>query len=208
MTRPGLGDILSDLNALAAGATGYGVAGGLGPWIVRTLTEFRALPNSVNTLSQQIQQASNVLTQAGAGAGPAAQQLRDAQSQVDNIRTSYPGVAQKVSQLTLALLPVMSKIQVGTFDTEVLTALLGSGVDIVATVYSMNSLIGRRDQAQQLIQDAVTNPTLPPSLRDRVFQGMAGAGATDWLKLGALALIGFVVIKSVMRPAPTHQYVG
>jgi len=205
MTRPGLGDILSDLNAVAAATKAYGVAGGLGPWLTRTLVEFRALPVSVTTLTQQVQNASAILTQAGAGAGPAAQQLRDAGQQLDTIRTSYPGVSQKVAQLTLALLPVMSKIQAGIFDSEVLTALMGSGIDIVATVYSVNTLIGRRDQAQQLMQEAVTSPSLPPTLRGRIYQGMAGAGTADWLKIGVLGVIAFVVIRSVMRPTPTHQ---
>ncbi len=196
--RATLGDLVADLNTIATASDGYGTAGGLGPWLQNQLVAFRALPSAVASLHRQISGASAVLTQAGAGATTAAQQLRDAGQLVDSISTSYPGVSQKVDRLIVALIPVMPQINAGDFNTTVLTALLGSGLDMVQTVYSVNELLSKRDRAQTLIQQAVTDPSLTTEQRDGALAAMGG-DTGSLLKIGALLVIGYVIVKAVWK---------
>lgn len=201
MTRPDyqpLGDIVSDLNTIRTASDAYSAAGGLGPWLSNQVVAFRALPSSLSMLSNQVQRASAALTDSGAGATPAAQQVRDAGQLLDAISASYPATSQRVDRLTLALLPVLPKINAGVMDSSVISALLGSGLDIVQTVFSVNELLAKRDRAQQLVQDASVNPNLSPDQRNAVMAAMGG-NVNGLVKVAAVLLIGYVIIRAVSK---------
>lgn len=191
-----IGSIVDDLRALAAATSSVADNNSIGPWLADQLQQFNALPASVKTLQDQVARASAVLTSAGGPVGEPAQLLRDASDNLAQITVSYPGVKAQVDRVTQALLPVMPKIYAGNYDNEVTQALLSNGADVLATLHSIASLLGRRDQAQIALQRAVTSPTIAPTLRDQLLAAMQSGGG---LGTAGTLMVGAVLVYLIMR---------
>lgn len=194
-----IGDLVADITSVASATASFDAAGGVGPWLLNRVQTFRTLPGSYAALADQIARASAVLNDSGMATNDAADLLRSAKEKVDAAQRLYPATAERVDRLTLALLPVSGKLANGNLDAEVIGKLLGSGVDIVQTAYQVNDLIAKRDEASTLLQRAVTSPSLAVTTREKMIAAMAGGGISGIVKVGVLLVIGYVVIRSVMK---------
>lgn len=190
-----IGDFVADLNAIA----GASQSGSIGQWLTTQLADFRRLPGSVSMLRAQIDRVNAVLARDGAQGTGAGQAVRDAATLTERITARYPSVSARVDQVTAAIAPVLPKLYTGTYDAEVVGALLTSGTDIIGTVRQVSGLLATRDEAQQLLQDAVNNPSLPAATRESAWAALTSAGAGNWLKIGAGLLMGYVIIRAVMK---------
>lgn len=188
--RP-LGDLISDLSSLATASSAYRESGSIGPWLGAQLTAFRQLPASVTTLTRQIASVRQVVGNTT--------NVAEAAAITDRIQQDYPAVAQRVNAITLSLAPVMPKLYAGTYDGDVVAALVSSGPSLIGTVRAVTDLLAKRDQANTLLQTAATNPTLAPDVRDRALQALAGVSWGNVLKPVALLGIGYLVIRSVFK---------
>lgn len=191
-----LGDIAGDLHAVAQLSQSFQQAGGIGPWLSNRLTAFHALPGDVATLRAQSDAVRKILTGSTANLDP----LNDANADLARVQRDYSGVNARVNVLVSALLPLMPKINAGTYDTQVLAALAKNGTDILGTVYGVNDLIAAKDRAQDTIERVVTNSDLPSDTRQRALAALAGGGGiASVLPLLVAVGIGALVVKAVWK---------
>lgn len=194
-----IGDILADLRALAEASSSYQQTGSIGDWLRTTLAEFRGLPAALTTLQDQVSRVNAVFTANNAQASEAAQALREASVLIDAARTAYPAASLDVDQVTAAIAPVLPKLYAGTYDNQVLGVLASNGGALASTTHEVTDLISKRDQAQALLQSAVSSPSVSATTRNDALTALASVGTTEWLKIGVGLLIGFVIIRSVMK---------
>lgn len=193
-----IGDLLADVQAAALASDSFRASGSLGPWLAQQLAEFRRLPASLDSLCTQADAVARVLAERGAATTPAGQSVQDAYRLAQSAKAAYPAASLKVDQVTAAIAPVMPKVYAGVWDADVIGALLRSGVDVVSAVHTMTDLIGKRDEAQRLLQEAVTNPGLPSDTRDAAWSAMSRSDvAMTAVRIGAFLLTGYVVVKAI-----------
>lgn len=192
-----LGDVQTDLRRIGSAAS-IGSSDSIGDFLSDTLSAFRRLPGELGTLEAQAGGVARVLSTAKiAGIGQDA--LSEAQGLLRDIRTQYPQVNVRVDALTRALAPIMPDLYAGTYGADVIGTLAANGLDLVGTVYAMNDLVGKKAQAEHLIQQAATNPALPPDVRNEAIASLGGANVGTVVKYGLMALVGYAVIRSVLR---------
>lgn len=191
-----MGDIVTDLHALAELSRSFQSAGGVGAWLSSRLAAFQALPSDTAALLRQSQAVRKVLT----GSVASFDRLDSADQDLSRIQRQYPAASTRVSALVTALLPLMPKINAGTYDAEVIARLASSGGDILSTIYTVNELIATKDRAQENIERTVTNADVPNDLRQRALGALAGSsGAPTWLPMLAAAGIGVLVLRQVFK---------
>jgi hypothetical protein len=186
-----LGDILDDLSSIWSAAGAAGTPGGIATWLMAKLQEFRQLPADANALQGQATRMRSVLTAERVSDDDVAR-LDDALSLLDTLRANYPDVQQRVGAVTVAIAPVMSRIQAGQWDSTVIAALAGSGVDLIETIHGIDTLTGLRDQAATQIQQVQNDPALPITVRQKLQQAVAGI---SWLAVGALGVLAVLLIR-------------
>lgn len=193
-----IGDLVADLNAVALASNSFRETGSIGPWLAQQLADFRKLPPSLDTICGQADAVSRVLSERGSANTPAGQAVREAYRLAEQAKAQYPGVSVKVDTVTAAIAPVMPKIYAGTWDSDVIAALLRSGGDVALTIHKMTDLIGKRDEAQRLLQEAVTNPTLPSETREAAWSALTSGGTgMTMLRVALLLGGGYVLVKAL-----------
>ena len=190
-----MGDIVGDLHALAELSRSFQNAGGVGPWLSSRLAAFQALPSDTALLLRQSQAVRKVLT----GSVASLERLTEADQELSRIQRQFPAANTRVSALVTAMLPLMPKINAGTYDAEVIARLATSGGDILGTIYTVNELIATKERAAENIERSVTNADLPPDVRQRAFAALSGGASGSWLPMLAAAGIGFLVLRQVMK---------
>ena len=196
MRPTGLGDIVADVQALAALAAASRTPGGVGGWLSAKYAQFSKLPTDVANLSAQLNRVRPILEANGADVTP----LMDAESELAQLTARLPGTRDNVTRVMNALGPILPQLQAGQYGTDVLATLASSSVDLVATLDDINTLIGLRDDAQRKIQSAVTNPSLSPSVATQAAKALTGAiDAGQLVKIGLLAAGAFVFVRVLQR---------
>lgn len=194
-----MADILTDLQAIAAGYSSYQKAGGIGPWLAHQLAAFGQLPASLQSLRAQAFALQKVFQGDTSTTPAASEDLQNAIALLDTVNQQYPTAQQQVNDLTITLLPVMPKMSMGIFDADVIEKLTANSPQILATVTVVNRMLVQRDDAAQLLQQAATNPSLPTSLRDKAMRALAGTSWGDLVKYGFIAAVGVLVLKPLLR---------
>ncbi len=190
-----LGDIFADLRALSEASGSYSESGSIGPWLTQRLQTFRGLPSAVRALQSQIHGVRDVLT--GTGSLGALTRLDEAAAKLASVASEYPVVNAEVSDTVGVLLPILPKLNTGTYDGEVASVLAGSGLDIVRTLHRVNDMIAQRDDAQRDVERAVTDPSVSVDARQAAMGALAGVTVPDWVKWAVLGGIAFLVLKNV-----------
>lgn len=193
-----LGDLWSDLQSLMNAATSFSQTGSLGPWLSQTLVAFDNLPDSVRVLRAQARAVQDTFRRAGLG-DDVTGDLAGALQILTQIEARYPAVQQRVQQMTMTLAPVMAKVYAGQIDADVLARISASGLDVVGTIHGINGLLGQRDDAQELIQRAVTNPMVGGAVRNDALTAMAGAGSLSTIQTVAVLGIGALIIGTMLK---------
>jgi hypothetical protein len=186
-----LGDIFDDLSSIAGAAMAAGTPGGVGAWLIAKLQEFQRLPNDANALEGQATRMRAVLVAERVGNDDVAR-LDNALSLLDTLRTNYPNVQQRVGAVTVAITPVMSRIQAGQWDSTVIAALAANGVDVIEAIHGIDTLTGLRDQAATQVQTVQHDPALPISVRQKLQQAVAGL---NWLMVGTLGVLAVLLMR-------------
>lgn len=193
-----LGDVRADLRSIASAASVNSSNGGVGDFLSDSLATFRRLPGELATLQNQADAVARVLTTSKV-VGIGMDGITEARGLIRDAVTQYPSVKVRVDQLTRALAPIMPDLYNGTVGLDAIGTLAANGLDLIGTVYAMNDLAGKRTQADILIQQAATNPALPPDVRDEAIQSLAGENIATLLKYAAVGALAFLVVKSVMK---------
>lgn len=189
-----MGDVLADLAQLNELARSVGHAGNVGQWLSSRLQAFHRLPAETARLVQQSQAVRRIL----AGSAASLDALAGADRDLGRVQRDYAGVNARVQEVVAALLPYASRIDVGDYDSDVVTALAKNGTDILGAVYGMNDLIGTTERAQDAIERTVLHADIPQDVRQRALGALAGNGASLVPFLVAVG-IGAVVIRAVMK---------
>lgn len=190
-----LGSVWDDLQAIAGAYQSYQNTGSVADWLSSQMAAFRAVPGSLPGLQQQIANVKPIV----ASSASATAALDTAAATISSVQSRYPAVSARVNALMGTLLPILPQLRSGTFDAQVASVLGAQGVDIASTIHDATAIIGDRDAAATAIQDAVTNPDLSVSVRDKAIAALHAAGSAEWWKVAAAAVIGFVIIRSVMK---------
>lgn len=197
MRLNGMGDIFSDLRAIASMQSASNQPGGVGAWLSQQYQAFSQLPTDIQTMQGQITRVRAVLDAAGANAAG----LDDAQRDIAQLTATLPQAQVSVSRLFSALSPVIPQLQTGTLDAGVIATLATNGVDIVSTLNDINTLFGVRDSARAKIQAAVANPALSPSVAQaaaNAFTVSTMGNVGKWLLYGGLAFVGYKLVRKVL----------
>lgn len=193
----GLGDLMADLQAAAQLADATGTPGGVAGWFQARLTAFQALPSDVRTIDGQIRRGQAALQGAAATQG-AVLALDTAAADLATISADYPTVQADVQRVMYVLAPLLPDIQRGAWNASMLSPLLGSGVDLLATFGEVNRLLALRDDANKQIQAAAHDGSLPLELRARLARALA-ATDTGVLTLALLGVGGWLLVRAFRR---------
>lgn len=194
--RQGLGDVLDDFQQAVAIVQQTAGGQSIGAWLTDRITRLNRLPADVRAERAKVTALQAYFSSANSPVVPYSQ-LSEAERLLDEIDANYPAVQQRVTQVSLALTPVLPKLQAGTFDNTVLTTLASSGLDLVGTFHDVNAILADYQQACDLVNQGITDPAIPATIRSGAQQAIAKAAGVNWLKVGILAGIGYVIIRAV-----------
>ncbi len=194
----GLGDILDDLNAVASAVSSYKNTGSIGPWFMQEIQAFNQLPTSVAILRQQIASVQGVFTGAGVAGAPS-DDVTQAAGLVQGIESNYPAAQADLTNLTIKLLPIMPKLSAGAMDGAVVQALTLNGTQLVEVAHTIAGMVGDRDRARVLLQNAAVNPAVAPAVQNAALAAIQNASQAPWLKWVIGGGIAFVVMRGIMK---------